>query len=94
MIVSRQVAAAARRFADQQSARQADRPTGEFYATVTAVTTGGAADGNALVKVRWRGQEITAAGYLAHYTPAVGHRVKCSMVDQQPIVEGRVIGVP
>jgi hypothetical protein len=63
-------------------------------ATVAAVSAGGAADGNALVTVTWRGQS-TKAAYLASYTPVVGHVV---VVLYQPpgglLILGRVIGTP
>jgi hypothetical protein len=63
-------------------------------AVVQAVAAGGAADGNALATVTWRGQNVKAA-YLASYTPTVGHNV---IVACQPpaglLILGRVIGTP
>lgn len=63
-------------------------------ATVATVVAGGAADGNALVTVTWRGAAIKAA-YLASYTPTVGHVV---LVLYQPpgglVILGHVIGTP
>ena len=49
-------------------------------ATVATVTAGGAADGNALTTVTWRGASVQAA-YLASYTPTVGHRVAVVVQD-------------
>lgn len=63
-------------------------------ATVASVAAGAAADGNALVTVTWRGQNLPAA-YLASYAPTAGHVV---LVLCQPpaglVVLGRVIGTP
>lgn len=86
-MLSREIARAAGRLADQQSDRLADVPTTRaVIATVTTVTAGAAPGGNALVKVTWRGQELTAASYLASYTPSVGQRVLCLLIDNQLIV--------
>lgn len=63
-------------------------------ATVATVTAGGAADGNALATVTWRGTAVAAA-YLASYTPTVGHVV--AVVVQPPgglLILGRIIGTP
>lgn len=96
MTASKHLAAAARRLADQVSEKAAALPAGFGLgiATVTTVTAGGASDGNALVKVTYRGRETPAAGYLAAYTPAVGHRVLYLSVFAQLIVLGRVVGRP
>jgi hypothetical protein len=37
---------------------------------------------------------VEAAGYLSSYTPVVGHRVLCELVDNQLIITGRVVGYP
>lgn len=62
--------------------------------TVTAVTAGGASDGNALVQVTRFGQQRKANGYLNSYTPTVNDRVLAVYVDDQLIVLGKVIGKP
>ena len=92
---SQQVARAARLVTDQQQARiAAAAGSGAFIATVTAVTAGGAADGNALVTIRYRGSDTSASGYAADYTPAVNDRVVCLPVDAQPIILCRIVGYP
>lgn len=63
-------------------------------ATVTTVSAGAAADGNALVTVTWRGQAVQAA-YLSSYTPVVAHIV--AVLYQPPgglLILGRIIGTP
>lgn len=63
-------------------------------ASVTTVTAGAAADGNALATVTWRGQAVQAA-YLASYAPTVGHTV--AVLYQPPgglLILGRIIGTP
>lgn len=93
--MNRELAAAARRFADATSARIADAPGArQIIATVSTVTAGAASDGNALVTVSWRGVDITAAGFAASYTPIVGHRVVCDLIDNQLIVAYRIVGQP
>lgn len=83
----RNVRRAAFRLADQQAARLAELPSlRAVIATVATVTAGASPGGNALVTVIWRGVELTAAGYLASYTPAVGDRVECHLIDNQLIV--------
>lgn len=61
-------------------------------ATVTAVTAGGAADGNALVTVNWQGASVRVA-YAASYTPVVGHVVLLART-QPPVILCRLIGTP
>jgi hypothetical protein len=93
--LSRELERQARRLSDQQSDRiRATSPTGNFYATVSSVSAGGSQDGNALVAVRWRGAEVTVAGYAASYTPVVGHRVVCALIDNQVEIMHRSIGHP
>jgi len=90
--LSRALGRAARRNADAQSARLAELPAvRQFFATVTTVTPGAGPGGNALVTVTWRAAELTVAAYNAAYTPDVGHRVRCSLVDNQLVIEGRYI---
>lgn len=62
-------------------------------ATVSTVTAGAAADGNALAVVTWRGVTQQAA-YLATYTPTVGHVVAVAIQAGQLLILGRVIGTP
>lgn len=92
--MNRDLARAARRFADSTSDRIADQPTGQFFATVVSVTPNAASDGNAVVTIEWRGAVVTAAGYAASYTPVKGHRVVCTYIDNQPVIAHRVIGQP
>ena len=90
--ISRQVIRAARRNADQQTARLAEIPSVRMLrATVASVAPGGAGDGNAKVWVTWRG-EVLEATYGAHYTPVVGHRVLCVIVDNQLEIVQRTVG--
>lgn len=89
------LASAARRLADQQAAKiTAASGGGQVIATVVAVTAGAASDGNALVQVTFRGQAVTVSGYADTYTPAVGHRVVCAYIDNQLVVQHRIIGHP
>ncbi len=91
----RQVHAAARRAANGASDTLRELPDDTHCrATITAVTAGGASDGNALVTVRWRGAELTAADYPDSYTPVVGHRVLCVVVDAELSILHRGIGIP
>jgi len=93
--MNRDLALAARRFADAQSDRLAAVPASRlFRATVSDVIPGGAADGNALVRVLWRGAEFDVADYPDSYTPAVNHRVLCALVDNQPSILHHGIGHP
>lgn len=88
----------ARRLAAEQGRDR--RPQGATHwevgqAQVTAVTSGGASDGNALVTVDYRGA-LQDAAYLASYTsPAVGHQVAVEVSsDGALLIIGRVIGTP
>lgn len=80
--MKRQLAAAARKFADQQTDKRADRPTAQFIGTVTAT---------APLTVSWRGSSVTVNGHHASYTPGVGDRVTCALIDNQVIVENRIV---
>ena len=92
---SRRVRAAAQRLADQQTARLADVPAARLLrATVETVTAGAAADGNALVTVLWRGEELDVSDYPDSYTPVAGHRVLCAVVDTQLSILHHSIGTP
>lgn len=83
--MSRPLAAAARRLADQTSGRiEAASGGGDVVATVVDFSAG-------LVTVLWRGQNLVARGYLASYTPAAGDRVLCAVVDHQLIVRDRIV---
>jgi len=64
------------------------------YLTVVDVLPGGAADGNALVTVRWRGSPVAVNGYLASYTPSVGDRVLVAYYMNQPVIIGAIVGHP
>ena len=93
--VSRPLARAVRQFADSQSERLAAAPDSEaIVADVNTVTAGAASGGTALVTLKWNGGIVTAAGYAASYTPAVGHRVVCDYIDSQLFIAYRVIGQP
>jgi hypothetical protein len=94
-MLARELERAVRRKADQESARLAEVPaTRLLYADVSAVTEGAASDGNGLVTVSWRGGEYTVAGYPDSYTPAVGHRVLCALVEAQLVILHHSIGGP
>jgi hypothetical protein len=92
-MASRDVARAARRVADQQTARLADAPNSKrIEAVIATVTAGAGTDGNSLITVTWRGTTFTASGYNRTYTPVVGHKVICDylgdgkvFVDYSPI---------
>lgn len=87
--------AAARRLADQNSRRLADVPAARmFRATITDVVAGAGGGGGARVTVTWRGAEVTIADYPDSYTPALGHRVLCALVDNQASILHRGIGYP
>jgi hypothetical protein len=59
---------------------------------VSDIYAGGAADGNTLVTVNWRGTDVHAS-YGAHYTPVIGHVVL--MARTQPLaIICRLIGTP
>lgn len=95
MTLSRELGLAARRFADQQSDRLADVPVSRHIrATVATVTEGAAVDGNAVVQVTWRGAVLTVSDYPDSYTPVVGHRVLCVLVDGLLSILHHGIGYP
>lgn len=92
---ARDLARAARRSADQTTARFAEIPaTKQVLATVAAIQTGAAQGGFDLVTVTWRGQDTLAAGYANGAALAVGNRVVCDYIDGQLVVAYRVVGAP
>lgn len=92
MTLSRELARASRRFADQNTDRIAELPQGKpFMATVTDVVEGVSPGGWALITVSWRGETYRANGYADNYTPVVGHRVRCELVDNQLLVNYRIL---
>jgi hypothetical protein len=95
-VPSRELHRAARKFADRNSERihVARTDNGLRIGTIASVTGGAASDGLAVVTVTVRGQETTAAGYNVSYTPVVGQRVRCSIVDQQLFVDFAIGGAP
>lgn len=72
------------------AAGDADSPF--LVGTVTVVTAGAAADGNALVTVERLGTSSYAT-YGPHYTPVVGHVVLLART-QPPAILQRLIGKP
>ena len=93
--MSRALQQAARRFADGQSDRLAAVPSARLIlATVANVIPGNSEDGNATVSVTWRGEDLEVSSYGSTYTPAVGHRVLCALVESQLIIFDRQIGFP
>lgn len=94
MTISRRLQQQAIRNADRRLDQRKEETPAQFYATVSSVSAGGSRDGNALVAVRWRGAEVTVAGYAASYTPVVGHRVVCMTIDNQIEISHRSIGHP
>lgn len=83
--MNRELAAAARRFADANSARLAAASSGPVvWATVVSLDP---------LKVSWRGGTVATAGYGSTYTPGVGHRVVCLYDDNnQLVVIDHIIG--
>jgi hypothetical protein len=93
--VSRELDAAVRSFADENSARlQAIPSTRQIVATIATVTAGAARDGNSLVTVTWRGRTFPVNGYNRTYTPVVGHRVICDYIDDQLFISSAPVGTP
>lgn len=76
--LSRELAQAARRDADEQSARLAEIPRSRFVnVTVASLSP---------TKVTWRGASVPISGKNFDYTPVVGHRVLCGMDDSDQLV--------
>jgi hypothetical protein len=80
-VTSREVDRAARQWADAQAAQVAAIPSLRgFAATVSAISPA--------VKVTWRGADYTATRVLPSYTPGIGDRVLCLLVDDQLVIVG------
>lgn len=93
-MTSREVDRVMRQFADQQTRKfQAIPDDGYFQAKVTTITAGAATDGNALVKVTYRGTEFPVI-YPDTYTPVANDRVLCLSVNRVPRIVQREIGHP
>lgn len=60
---------------------------------IITVAAGAAADGNALVTVRWRGTDIRCA-YPSTYTPVVAHVVLLLINPPMIVIACRLIGTP
>jgi hypothetical protein len=84
--MNQDLARVALQVADAESARLSDLPISRAViltvATVSPTT------------VSWRGKNVPIAGKNANYTPVVGHRVKCALVDGQLLIEYRIDGQP
>jgi hypothetical protein len=80
--VNRDLARAARRLADQQTARIADLPRDSFYADVVTV---------APLVILWRSGTYEATGHHASYTPSIGDRVECHLVSDQLCVRDKIV---
>lgn len=94
-MTSPQLARAARRLADQQSARiAAVRGPERIKATIAVITAGAGTDGRATITVQWRGKQVLAAGWNAAQTFAVGQRVVCDLIDGQLTVDYPIVGTP
>lgn len=79
--LSRDVAKAARDWADQQTSALTSLPAGLYVATVATTSP---------LAVSWRLREVLAAGKDANYTPTVGDRVRCSVVDDQLFIDYKI----
>lgn len=71
----------ARQVADQQNAALASIPPGMYVLTVSQVSP---------LLVEWRGRTVNVAGKDIGYTPVVGHRVHCSVIDSQLFIDYRI----
>lgn len=79
--VSRDVAKAAREWADQQTTAITSLPAGMYVLTVAAT---------APLSVSWRNRTVLVAGKNAAYTPTVADRVRCSVVDDQLFIDYKI----
>ena len=76
----REVDRAARQWADAQTAQLASIPSLRgFAATISATSP---------VTVTWKGADYQATRVLPSYTPGIGDRVLCLLVDDQIVVVG------
>lgn len=78
---SRDVARAAREWADQHTSALTSLPAGLYVATVATTSP---------LAVSWRLREVLVAGKNADYTPVVGDRVRCSVVDDQLFIDYKI----
>lgn len=76
--VSRDVAKAAREWADQQTTAITSLPAGMYVLNVAATSP---------LSVSWRNRTVLVAGKNAAYTPVVADRVRCSVVDDQLFID-------
>lgn len=84
---------AIRRAADQQSDKHAAADEGRtLLLDVTAVAVGASPKGNAVITLSWRGKDVVAKDYDISYTPTVGDRARCEVVQGQLIVRGAMAG--
>lgn len=81
--MSRQLNGAARAFADAGSARLGEVPSVRAVVLSVTSTTGG-------LSLSWRGATVQASRCAA-YTPTVGDRVLCLVVDDQVVVLDRIV---
>lgn len=78
-MVSRELARAARRFADQQSSRFEALPLAQRLVLTVSATSP--------LTVSWRGKDVPTKGANVATTLAVGDRVVCDLIDGQLIVD-------
>lgn len=81
--MSRLLNDAARAFADAGSAQLADIPTVRAVVLSVTSTTGG-------LFLSWRGADVSAKR-CASFTPTVGDRVLCLVVQDQLVVLDRIV---
>jgi hypothetical protein len=79
--LARVVEKAAREWADQHTSALSSLPPGLYVATVAVDTP---------LTVSWRNRQVLAAGKDANYTPTIGDRVRCSVVDDQLFIDYRI----
>jgi hypothetical protein len=80
-VSDREVDRSARQWADAQQSQIAAVPSLRGFAATIAATSPS-------VTVTWRGASYTATRVLPSYTPGVGDRVLCLLVDDQLVVLG------
>lgn len=79
--LARVVEKAAREWADQQTSALSSLPAGLYVANVATTSP---------LVVSWRNRQVLAAGKDANYTPTIGDRVRCSVVDDQLFIDYRI----